>query len=211
VSAIARVGDAVVAERARIARELHDVVAHAISVVLLQARGGRKAVPERPDDAVAAFGAIEETASHALVEMRRLLEVLRADDGHAELAPQPGLAELESLAAKVRAAGLAVELRVEGARASLPRGLDLSAYRIVQEALTNALKHARAAKARVTVRYAPDALALEIADDGIGVGSGDGAGHGLAGMRERVAVFGGELEAGPEPQGGFAVRARLPL
>jgi signal transduction histidine kinase len=203
---------AVAEERTRIARELHDVVAHAISVVVLQARGGRRALDSDPGDARRALDAIEATASQALAEMRRLLGMLRADDDVLGLAPQPSLAALGTLVEQVREAGLPTDLRVEGDPRELPPGVDLSAYRIVQEALTNALKHAGSrARARVVVRYGDDELLLEVADDGTGSGQENGAGHGLLGMRERVSVFGGRLESGPRPEGGFAVRARLPL
>jgi signal transduction histidine kinase len=198
---------AVAEERARIARELHDVVAHAISVIVLQARGARHAESAERDDAL---DAIESTGATALAEMRRLLHMLRADDEDLALAPQPSLAHLELLVSQVRDAGLPVDLRVEGERRELPPGVDVSAYRIVQEALTNALKHAGPAEARVWIRFQPDALELEIADTGTGSSNGIG-GHGLAGMRERVAVFGGELESGPRPGGGFTISARLPL
>ena len=201
---------AVAEERARIARELHDVVAHAISVIVVQARGGRKVLDTEPEDARAALDTIEVTGQRALVEMRRLLGMLRADDEQLALAPQPSLAHLEALVADVESAGLPVELRVEGEPAELPPGVDLSAYRIVQEALTNALKHAGPAKALVFVRYAEDGLELEVADDGSGAGNGGGTGHGLIGIQERVAMLGGEVEAGARSDGGYAVRARLP-
>jgi signal transduction histidine kinase len=199
---------AVAEERARIARELHDVVAHAISVIVLQARGARHAEGAERDDALEA---IESTGATALAEMRRLLHILRSDDEEVALTPQPSLAHLELLVAQVRDAGLAVDLRIEGERRELPPGVDVSAYRIVQEALTNALKHAGPARARVSVRFRPDALELEISDTGTGSTNGAGGGHGLAGMRERVAVFGGELASGPRPEGGFTINARLPL
>ncbi len=201
---------AIAEERTRIARELHDVVAHAISVIVLQARGGRKLLDDEPEEARHALDAIERTASQALGEMRRLLGLLRESDEELALAPQPTLARLDDLVRRVREAGLPVELAVEGEPAELPPGVDLSAYRIVQEALTNALKHAGPATARVTVRYAEGELDLEVADDGAGGGNGGGAGQGLAGIRERVAVFGGDVEAGSRPEGGYAVRARLP-
>jgi len=143
--------------------------------------------------------------------MRRLLGMLRASDEEISLAPQPSLANLEDLLGQVRKTGLPVELSVEGKPRVLPPGVDLSAYRIVQEALTNALKHAGPARARVVLRYGTEDLELEIVDDGSGVGSEGNGGHGLAGMRERVTVFGGELSAGPRPEGGYALRARLPL
>lgn len=201
---------AIAEERARIARELHDVVAHAISVIVLQARGGRRLLATEPAEARQALDAIERTASQALDEMRRLLGLLRESDAELALAPQPTLARLDVLVGQVRDAGLPVELAFEGEPRELPPGIELSAYRIVQEALTNALKHAGPATARVTVRYGGDELELEVADDGAGTGDGGGGGQGLAGIRERVAVFGGEVEAGSRPEGGYAVPARLP-
>ena len=202
---------AVAEERVRIARELHDVVAHAISVIVLQARGGRRSLATDPRETHEALDMIEATGSQALAEMRRLLGMLRTDDEEIALAPQPSLRYLDTLAAQVREAGLPVELSVEGEPTELPPGVDLSAYRIVQEALTNALKHAGPATARVVVRYGKNDLELEIADTGAGAGANDGDGHGLAGMRERVSLYGGNIEAGPRHGGGFAVRARLPL
>jgi signal transduction histidine kinase len=202
---------AVLEERTRIARELHDVVAHAISVIVLQARGARHALESDREDARNAVDAIEQTASQALREMRRLLGMLRADDAEVALAPQPSLAHLDALVTHVRDAGLPVEVRFEGNPRELAPAVDLSAYRIVQEALTNALKHAGPAKARVVVRYGDDTVELEVADTGGGAVNGEGSGQGLAGMRERVALFGGQLESGPRNDGGFAVRARLPL
>jgi signal transduction histidine kinase len=199
---------AVAEERARIARELHDVVAHAISVIVLQARGARHAEGEEREEALTA---IESTGANALTEMRRLLHMLREDDDTVAMAPQPSLGQLEHLVAQVRDAGLPVELRIDGEPRELPPGVDVSAYRIVQEALTNALKHAGPARARVAIRYGEEALELEIEDTGFGTKNGTGGGHGLAGMRERVAVFGGRLDTGPNSGGGFAVRARLPL
>jgi signal transduction histidine kinase len=203
---------AVAEERTRIARELHDVVAHAVSVIVLQARGARHALDSEPAEARGAVDAIETTATGALAEMRRLLGMLRADDETLALAPQPSLAGLEALAAQVREAGLPVELQVEGEPRELPPGIDLSAYRIVQEALTNVLKHAGPrASARVLVRYGDDQVEVEVADDGAGEANAETGGHGLLGMRERVTVFGGAFESGPRPDGGFAVRAYLPL
>lgn len=201
---------AIVEERARIARELHDVVAHAISVIVLQARGGRRLLDDEPEETRQALDAIERTASQALIEMRRLLELLRTDDQQFVLSPQPTLARLPDLVGRVRDAGLPVELSVEGVPRELPAGVDLSAYRIVQEALTNALKHAGPATARVTIHYGERDLDLEIADDGTGGSNGGGGGVGIAGIRERVAVLGGDVEAGRRPHGGYAVRARLP-
>jgi signal transduction histidine kinase len=202
---------AVAEERVRIARELHDVVAHAISVIVLQARGGRRSLATDPEETREALDTIEATGSAALAEMRRLLGMLRRDDEEIALAPQPSLRYLDALAAQVREAGLPVELSIEGEPIELPPGVDLSAYRIVQEALTNALKHAGPATARVVVRYGDHDLELEIADTGAGMGPDDGAGHGLVGMRERVSLYGGKIEAGPRDGGGFAVRARLQL
>jgi signal transduction histidine kinase len=202
---------AVAEERARIARELHDVVAHAISVIVIQARGGRRALSDSIAESRASFDAIEKTGGDALNEMRRLLGMLRASDEELANAPQPSLAYLDDLLAKVRATGLPVELSVEGTPRELPPGVDVSAYRIVQEALTNALKHAGPSRARVVVRYTTDELGLEIVDDGAGSGESQAGGHGMIGMRERVSVFGGELTAGPRPEGGYALHARLPL
>ena len=202
---------AVVDERARIARELHDVVAHAISVIVLQARGGRRVLDEDPADARDAFDVIERTGRQALDEMRRLLGMLRSPDERLAVVPQPGMARLPDLVATVRAAGLPVHMEVEGTPIELPPGVDLSAYRIVQEALTNALKHAGPARALVVIRYHDQELELEITDDGAGNGAESGSGHGLAGMRERVALYGGALETGRAAAGGYALRATLPL
>ncbi|MEJ7567094.1 MAG: histidine kinase [Gaiellaceae bacterium] len=198
-------------ERTRIARALHHRVAHAISVIVLQARGARHSLAVDPDDSRRAIDAIERTASQALGEMRRLLSILRADDDAAALAPEASLTHLDVLAEEVRAAGLPVEITIAGAPRELSPGLDASAYRIVQEALTNALKHAGRARAVVTVDYGDELLDIEVADDGVGSQNGDGSGHGLLGMRERAAVFGGRIEAGPRSGGGYVVRASLPL
>ncbi|HJS49979.1 MAG TPA: histidine kinase [Gaiellaceae bacterium] len=202
---------AIAEERARIARELHDVVAHSISIMVLQARGGRRALQTEPGDADEAFAIIERTGRQALEEMRRLLGMLRRSDEAIALAPQPSLKELDGLVEQMHAAGLPVQVAVEGEARELPPGVDLSAYRIVQEALTNALKHAGPARVRVLLRYGEDDLELEIADDGSGTGDGSGSGYGLLGMRERVSVYGGELQAGRRPEGGYALRVRLPL
>jgi signal transduction histidine kinase len=198
-------------ERARIARELHDVVAHSISVMVLQARGGRRVLDSDPADARDAFAVIEWTGQQALDEMRRLVGMLRSGDETLPLAPQPSLRELGTLVEQVRAAGLPVQLTIEGERRDLPPGVDLSAFRIVQEALTNALKHAGPASAQVVLRYRADDLEVEISDDGRGTGVGPSSGYGLVGMRERVSVYGGELQAGSRPGGGYALRVRLPL
>ncbi|MGH2968311.1 MAG: sensor histidine kinase, partial [Solirubrobacteraceae bacterium] len=207
----AKAREAVVEERARIARELHDVVAHAISVIVLQARGGRRMLAEDPDDTRRALDAIEHAGAQALAEMRRLLGMLRQADDELALAPRPSLTRIDELVAQLAATGLPVAVTVEGEPLELPPGIDVSAYRIVQEALTNALKHAGPARAHVTLRYTPDELELVIVDDGAGTGNGGGSGHGLAGLRERVAVYGGELESGRRAEGGYALRARLPL
>jgi len=197
-------------ERQRIARELHDVVAHAISVIVVQARGGRRLLDTEPAEARGAFDTIEGTGQQVLGEMRRLLGLLRESEDQLALAPQPSLVRIDDLVEQVRDAGLPVELAIEGEPTELPPGIDLSAYRIVQEALTNALKHAGPATARVTLRYGEDSLELEIADDGSGSAAGNGGGHGLVGIKERVAMLGGEVEAGGRVAGGYTVRARLP-
>lgn len=207
----AKAREAVALERVRIARELHDVVAHAISVIVLQARGGRRKLPDAATETRAALDAIESAGEQALSEMRRLLGMLRHDDDELALAPQPSLSRIDDLVGGLRAAGLPIELQIEGQPVDLPPGVDVSAFRIIQEALTNALKHAGPARVSVTLRYAPGDVELEIVDDGAGTGNGDGSGHGLAGIRERVAVYGGEVESGQRPEGGYALRARLPL
>jgi signal transduction histidine kinase len=204
--------EAVAAERAAIARELHDVVAHHMSVMVVQAGAARAVGARDPAAAAEALRQIEASGRTGLAEMRRLLEVLKAEEDGDGRVPQPGLARLGELLEAMRASGLPVEAVVEGTPRPLPPGVDLSAYRIVQEALTNSLRHAGGASARVVVRYEPDALELEIADDGPGPPEDPEAsgGHGLIGMRERVQLFGGGLEAGPRQGGGFLVRARLP-
>ena len=202
---------AVAEERARIARELHDVVAHAVSVMVLQVGAVRHKLPEELDDDREALNGVERAGRTALTEMRRLLAAMRTDEDEAELAPQPGLDGLDSLAEEVGRAGLPVRLHVEGERFQLPRAIDLSAYRIVQEGLTNALKHARASAADVTVRYRPDELRLEVRDDGTGLAASDGLGHGLVGIRERVKIYGGEMSAGTANGGGFVLSTRLPI
>jgi signal transduction histidine kinase len=198
-------------ERARIARELHDVVAHSVSVMTVQAGAARLQLPDHPERAVPPLLAVEETGRQALAELRRLLGILRAESGPA-LDPQPRLTDLPALAESVRQAGLRVDVSVEGRARLLPAGVDLAAYRIVQEALTNTLKHAGPVHADVVVHYERDALRLEIVDDGkVPPAPDDGSGHGLPGMRERVNLYGGHLQAGPGPRGGFSVSARLPL
>ena len=206
-------------ERLRIARELHDVVAHAMSVVAVQSGVGAHVIDRRPEEAKRILQTISETSRASLDEMRRLLGVLRADpegadphgDGPDELAPAPGLGALDALVDRVVEAGVPVEATVEGERIAVPAGVDLAAYRIVQEALTNVLKHAGRARAWVVVRYEPDVVHLEVLDDGRGAGGHAlaGAGQGLVGMRERAALYGGELDAGPRTGGGYRVAATL--
>jgi signal transduction histidine kinase len=201
---------AVADERARIARELHDVVAHSVSVMVVQAQAGPRLGDQ--EQARTAFRSIEASGREALVELRRLLGILRTADEQLAIGPQPGLASLGALVEQVREAGLGVELRIEGEQVPLPPGIDLSAYRIVQEALTNTLKHAGPAEAEIVVRYDASALELDVVDNGRGArASVNGSGHGLVGMHERTALYGGRLEAGPREGGGYAVRARLPL
>jgi len=202
---------AVAEERSRIARELHDVVAHAVSVMVLQVGAVRHKLPESMTEDSEALRRVERAGRTALAEMRRLLAAMRPDGDEAELVPQPGLDGLDSLLAEVGRAGLPVELHLEGDPYPLPRGLDLSAYRIVQEGLTNVLKHAGASDADVVVRYRPDEVEIEVRDNGNGRAGGDGMGHGLVGIRERVKIYGGEMSAGPAPDGGFVLSARLPV
>jgi signal transduction histidine kinase len=202
---------AVAEERARIARELHDVVAHAVSVMVLQIGAIRHRLPEGDVQDRDALHGVEQAGRNALAEMRRLLGAMREDGEELELAPQPGLDKVDSLLEEVRRAGLPVELHVEGERCSLPRAIDLSAYRIVQEGLTNALKHAHATHADVTVRYGAADVRIEVRDDGAGASAGDGLGHGLVGIRERVKIFGGEMSASSANGGGFVLSARLPV
>jgi signal transduction histidine kinase len=209
-----RHAEAVVSERSRIARELHDVIAHNVSVIVLQAVAAQGVLEKDPDRVRAPLSRIEESGREALDELRRLVSVIReveASGDTRELGPQPGLAELDALADTVRAAGLRVEVSTEGLATPLPRAVDLSAYRIVQEALTNTLKHAGTASATVTVRRCQDAVEIEVLDDGRGSGASLGGGHGLVGMRERAALYNGSVEAGARPDGGFRVHALLPL
>jgi signal transduction histidine kinase len=205
---------AVAVERGRIARELHDVVAHNVSMIVVQAGAAARVLHGEQPDVRNALEVIAASGRETVDEMRMLLGVLRSDDGPAALKPQPGLADLEQLVSGVRQAGLPVTLRIEGAPRPLPPTLDLSAFRIVQEALTNTLRHAGPARAEVTVRYEDGLVTLEIADTGHGPDGGPitgrGTGHGLVGMRERAAMLGGELEAARADSGGFTVRARVP-
>ncbi|HEY5979494.1 MAG TPA: sensor histidine kinase [Microlunatus sp.] len=202
---------AVAEERARIARELHDVVAHAVSVMVLQVGAVRHRMPQDSADREALHN-VEQAGRTALAEMRQLLGAMRRDeDDGLDLTPQPGLDMLPGLLADVRAAGLDVHLVVDGEPRPLPRGLDLSAYRILQEGLTNVLKHADAEVATVRIGYDRTQVELEVRDDGQGPTSSDGLGHGLVGIGERVKIYGGELTAGPTDGGGFALHVRLPL
>jgi signal transduction histidine kinase len=202
---------AVAEERARIARELHDIVAHAVSVMVLQVGAVRHRLPEELGDDRDALRGVEKAGRTALAEMRRLLAAMRTDGEAAEFTPQPGLDELHSLLDEVGRAGLPVELHVDGDAFPLPRAIDLSAYRIVQEGLTNALKHSRATHADVTVRYGTDDVQLEVRDNGSGTATSDGRGHGLVGIRERVKIYGGEMSAGSANGGGWLLTTRLPL
>jgi signal transduction histidine kinase len=208
-----RAGRAVAEERLRIARELHDVLAHTMSVVAVQAGTGRLVGADHPDEALKALSAVEVTARSAMNEMRQILHVLRTDsDAEASVTPTPGLDDLTALVAQVARAGLAVDLRVEGEPRAVPTAVGLAAYRITQEALTNVIKHAGPAHASVLVRYTDHDVTVQIRDDGHTTAQTSGAGgHGLVGMRERAAVHGGELSAGPVPGGGYQVSARLPV
>jgi len=202
---------ATLGERARIARELHDVLAHSVSVMVIQAGGARTVMDSDPAAAAASLRSVERAGRDALAEMRRLLGVLGDAADPRALSPQPGLADVGRLVRRTRAAGLPASLRTQGEAIPLPAALDLCAYRIVQEALTNAIKHAGPARATVSVCWEGDVLQLEVLDDGRGPSSEARAGHGIAGMRERAALHGGSVEAGADPRGGFAVRARLPI
>lgn len=205
-------------ERARIARELHDVIAHNVSVMVVQASAGEEVFDINPDRARESLSAVASTGRAALAELRRLLGIIRAEEDHEAVdsyTPQPGIERLGELVRQVRETGLEVELSVLGKPCEMPEAVGLCAYRIVQEALTNTLKHAHASAAQVTVRYVGDALELQVLDDGRATppvnGNGTTSGHGLIGMRERVALFGGELTARRRPEEGYEVRARIPL
>ena len=204
---------AVAEERTRIARELHDIVAHAVSVMVLQVGAVRHKLPDTALEDREALEGVERTGRTALADMRRLLVRMRREGEDASLAPQPGLDSLEAMIEQVGRAGLAVRLQVDGEPYPLPHALDVSAYRIVQEGLTNALKHAHASQADVTVRYGPGELCIEVRDNGRGPSAEErnGSGHGLVGIRERVKIYGGEMTAGAASEGGFALSTRLPL
>jgi signal transduction histidine kinase len=202
---------AVAEERARIARELHDIVAHAVSVMVLQVGAVRHRLPDARSPDREALQDVEQAGRTALTDMRRLLGAMRQDGEQIDLTPQPGLDRVESLLDEVRRAGLPVELHLEGEPRRLPRAIDLSAYRIVQEGLTNALKHAHASHADVTVSYATDEVQIVVRDDGAGASTSNEPGYGLAGMRERVKIYGGEMSTGIANGGGFVLRTRLPL
>jgi len=205
---------AVAEERARIAREMHDVVAHNLSVMVVQSSAARRMIDRNPERASEALASVEHTGREALAEMRRMLDMLRGDDEELETAPQPSMDELDALIDRAREAGLDVDLEVEGERRRVQSSVDLSCFRIVQEALSNTIKHADAAHAHVRLRYGDAEVEVDVTDDGRGVrpsGSTNGKGHGLVGMRERVAMLGGRLEAGYRANGGFEVRATLPL
>jgi signal transduction histidine kinase len=199
-------------ERARIARELHDVITHSVSVMVIQAGAARMVMGSDPERAEASLESVARAGREALAEMRRLVGVLGSGAGPQGLAPQPGLSDVEALVARACAAGLATRLRVIGEPSTLSPALDLCAYRIVQEALTNAIKHAGPARATVCVRWASDAIDVEVTDTGRGRGASEhpGGGHGIAGMRERAALHGGHVHAGPATRGGFVVQAHLP-
>jgi signal transduction histidine kinase len=205
------------AERVRIARELHDVVAHSVSLMGVQAGAAERVIERDPDLARDALRSIQTTSREAIRELRRLLSVLRTAEQPSELAPQPGLGSLDPLVARAREAGLPVELRVDGDPGQIPAGVELSAYRVVQEALTNVRKHAPGADTRVDVRCLRDRIELSVENDSPATGNGkvEGAarqgGYGLVGMRERIALYGGALKAGPRETGGFAVQATLPI
>jgi len=206
-----RARSAVAEERARIARELHDVVGHSVSVMTVQASGVRRLLRPDQDREREALLIVERTGREALAEMRRMVGVLRRPEEAPALAPQPSLDHLGRLVEQAREAGLPVELSIEGDAIQLPAGVDLTAYRLVQEGLTNVVKHAQATRAEVLVNYGESYLEVTVTDNGSGVGNGDGSGHGLVGILERVSVYGGELDAGPQPGGGYRLRAKLPL
>jgi signal transduction histidine kinase len=207
---------AVAEEQARVGRELHDIIAHTLSVIVVQAAAAHDVFDSSPDQARQALGSIEATGRQALAELRRVLDAIRpAASQPGPPAPQPGLAQLDALISQIRGTGLAVTVHTKGAAEDLPAGIDASAYRIIQEALTNTLKHAQATTAEVALAVGPEELTIDILDDGHPAGppadSDPHPGRGIIGMRERVALYGGSLTAAPRPQGGFQVHARFPL
>ncbi|MEU8248938.1 sensor histidine kinase [Nonomuraea sp. NPDC048916] len=212
VAAAEQAAQAVIEERTRIARELHDIVAHAMSVMVVQAGAAEQMVTDDPDRVRSTLATIRRTGNGALAEMRRVVTMLRDTDEVGLLSPQPGLSGLQTLVDDARKSGLPVEFAVAGAPRALPAGLDLAAFRIVQEALTNARRHANAAtEVSVGVTFSTDKLRIDVRDDGCGRPGTAGTGHGLIGMRERAALYGGTLQAAPLPDRGFAVAAVLPL
>jgi signal transduction histidine kinase len=202
---------AVAAERARIARELHDVVAHCVSVMVIQAGAAEDLLDRDAEAARQPLRAVQHTGAQAVAELGHMLGLLRGASAPDALLPQPGVGQVPELVGHVRDAGLPVDYGVEGAPRDLPPGVDVALYRLVQEALTNVLKHARGARATVVLRYTDSAVELAVRDDGRAVDPGAGPGHGLIGMRERVVLYGGTLDAGPRPGGGFAVEVVIPL
>jgi len=206
-----RARQAIADERARIARELHDAVGHSVSIMTVQASAVRRLLHPDQQRELEALTAVEKTGREALDEMRRMVGILRRPDEPPSLVPQPGLDQIEALVQHVQDTGLEVELRVEGQPIALPMGLDLTAYRLVQEGLTNVLKHAHATRAEVVLRYLATSVEVEVSDDGVGGETSGQSGHGLIGMHERVSLYQGQLSAGPIDGGGYALRARLPL
>jgi signal transduction histidine kinase len=204
---------AALSERTRIARELHDVIAHSVSVMVIQAGGARTVMSSEPERAEASLQSVERAGREAMAEMRRLLGVLGSGEDPRALAPQPGLANIEDLVCRTRTAGLETDLHIQGEPTIVSLALDLCAYRIVQEALTNAIKHAGPAHVTVALRWSRDALEVDVSDDGHGPLQVNGAspGHGIIGMRERAGLHGGNIRAGAGTHGGFSVQARLPL
>lgn len=202
---------AIADERARIARELHDVLGHSVSVMTIQASAVRRMLKPGQEKERDALIAVEQTGREALVEMRRLVGILRVAEDAPELEPPPGVDQVSRLVDQARELGLQVELHVEGKPTPLPPGIGLTAYRLVQEGLTNARKHSNASQTEVRLRYEGDGLEVEVCDNGLGAEAVDEGGHGLAGMRERVSIYGGEFEAGPRAEGGYRLRARLPV
>ena len=207
----AQAARAVAAERARIARELHDVIAHSLSVIVVQAAAERRVLPAGQDSTAETLQSIEQSGRQAMTELRRLLGLLRKGDGEPSLSPQPGLSRLGDLVAQVREAGVEVDVRTDGNLAAIPRAVDLSAYRIVQECLTNVLKHARAHRVEVSLRCQGRFVEIDVTDDGTAAAPPVQGGFGLLGMRERVTVYGGTVQAGPRDGGGYRVHARLPF